>query len=76
VAKLKILTKAREDTPERKDARIPLFRAAVSAHEDEFALASIEQMLREQRIRQVAPNVRTTRKKLSATIDPMLNRPP
>jgi hypothetical protein len=57
VAKLKILTKAREDTPERKDARIPLFRAAVSAHEDEFALASIEQMLREQRIRQVAPNV-------------------
>ena len=57
VAKLKILTKALEDTPEREDARIPLYRAAVSAPEDEFALASIEQMLREQRIRQVAPNV-------------------
>jgi hypothetical protein len=57
VAKLKILTEALEDTPEREDGRIPLFRAAASAHEDEFALASIEQMLREQRIRQVAPNV-------------------
>ena len=57
VARPKILTKALEDTPEREDARIPLFRAAVSAPEDEFALASIEQMLREQRIRQVAPNV-------------------
>jgi hypothetical protein len=57
VAKLKILRKALEDTPEGEDARIALFRAAVSAPEDQFALASIEQMLREQRIRQVAPNV-------------------
>ena len=56
-AKVQILTKALEDTPAREDARIPLFQAAVSAHEDEFALASIEQMLRDQRIRQVVPNV-------------------
>ena len=56
-AKVQILTKALEDTPAREDARIPLFQAAVSAHEDEFALASIEQMLRDQRIRLVVPNV-------------------
>jgi hypothetical protein len=54
-AKIQILTKALEDTPAREDARIPLFQAAVSAQQDEFALASIEQMLREQRIRQVVP---------------------
>jgi predicted Zn-dependent protease len=56
-AKVQILTKALEDTPAREDTRIPLFQAAVSAHEDEFALAAIEQMLREQRIPQVVPNV-------------------
>ena len=56
-AKIQILAKALQDTPGREDARIPLFHAAVSAHEDEFALASIEQMLRDQRIRQIAPNV-------------------
>ena len=56
-AKVQILTKALEDTPAREDARIPLFQAAVSAHEDEFALASIEPVLRDQRIRLVVPNV-------------------
>jgi hypothetical protein len=56
-AKIQIFTKALADTPAREDARIPLFQAAVVAHEDEFALASIEQMLRDQRIRQVVPNV-------------------
>jgi hypothetical protein len=56
-AKIQILTKALADNPAREDARMSLFQAAVSAHEDEFALASIEQMLREQRIQQVAPNV-------------------
>lgn len=52
--KLQILTKVLEDTPARDDGRIPLFHAAVSVHSDAFALASIDQMLREQRIRQVA----------------------
>ena len=56
-AKIQILAKALADTSAREDARIPLFQAAVAAHEDEFALASIEQMLRDQRIRQVIPNV-------------------
>jgi predicted Zn-dependent protease len=56
-ARVHILANALEDTPAREDARIPLFQASVSAHEDEFALASIEQMLHEQRIRQIAPNV-------------------
>jgi len=56
-AKIQILAKALADTSMREDARIPLFQAAVAAHEDEFALAAIEQMLRDQRIRQVIPNV-------------------
>jgi hypothetical protein len=38
----------------REDARIPLFYAAFAVHSDEFALAAIEEMLRDQRIRQVA----------------------
>jgi predicted Zn-dependent protease len=54
--RVQILTNALEDTPAREDARIPLFHAAVSVHSDEFALASIEQMLRDQRIRQVVSN--------------------
>jgi len=54
-AKVQILTKALADTPAREVARIPLFQAAVAAHEDEFALASIEQMLRDQRLRQIVP---------------------
>ena len=54
--KMQILTKALEDTPGRDDARIPLFHAAVAVHSDEFALGSIEQVLRDQRFRQVASN--------------------
>jgi tetratricopeptide (TPR) repeat protein len=49
--KLQLLGKALGDTPARDDARIPLFLAATSLHEDEFALASIEQLLREPMIR-------------------------
>jgi len=52
---VQILSNALADTPAREDARVPLFYAAASLHSDEFALASIEQMLRDQRIRQVAP---------------------
>jgi tetratricopeptide (TPR) repeat protein len=54
--KAQILAKALEDTPARDDARIPLFHAAVAVHSDEFAMGSIEQMLRDQRFRQVASN--------------------
>jgi cellulose synthase operon protein C len=54
--KVQILEKALEDTPARDDARIPLFHAAVSVHFDQFALGSIEQMLRDQRFRQMAQN--------------------
>ncbi len=54
--KMQILTRVLEDTPARDDARIPLFHAAVSVHSDAFALASIDKMLREQRIRQLAPS--------------------
>ena len=43
--KVQILAKALEDTPARDDARIPLFYAASSPHSDEFALASIGQIL-------------------------------
>ena len=52
---VQILSNALADTPARDDARIPLFLAAASVHSDEFALASIEQMLRAQRIPQVVP---------------------
>jgi hypothetical protein len=51
--KVQILSNALADTPARDDARIPLFHAAVSLHSDEFALASLGQILRDQRIRQV-----------------------
>jgi tetratricopeptide (TPR) repeat protein len=54
--RVQLLTRALEDTPARDDARIPLFHAAVSLHSDAFALASIDQMLRDRRIRQVAPS--------------------
>jgi predicted Zn-dependent protease len=50
---VQILSNALADTPARDDARIPLFHAAASLHSDEFALASLGQMLRDQRIRQV-----------------------
>jgi predicted Zn-dependent protease len=46
--KIKLLSNALGDTPSREDARIPLFQAAAGLHEDEFALASIEQLLRGQ----------------------------
>ena len=55
-AKMEILAKALADSPSRDDARIPLFRAAVSIPQDEFALASVEQLLRAQVLRQVPAN--------------------
>jgi predicted Zn-dependent protease len=50
---VQILSNALADTPARDDARIPLFHAAASLHSDEFAIASIGQLLRDQGIRQV-----------------------
>jgi hypothetical protein len=47
-AKLQILGNALADTAARDDARIPLFNAAAGQHSDEFALASIENLLRDQ----------------------------
>jgi tetratricopeptide (TPR) repeat protein len=52
----KLLEKAVADFPARDEARLTVFKMAVARHEDEFALASIEGMLRELRIRSVAPN--------------------
>jgi predicted Zn-dependent protease len=49
--KLQLLEKALADTPVRDDARIPLFLTAAGLQQDEFALASIEQLLRDQMIR-------------------------
>jgi predicted Zn-dependent protease len=54
--KMQILGKALADTPSREDARLPFFRAAESLRLDETALASIEQLLRDQRLRQIVPN--------------------
>ena len=53
--KMRILTGALADTPTREDARLPFFRAAESLRMDEAALASIEQLLRGQRLRQIVP---------------------
>ena len=50
---VQILTNTLADTPTRDTARIPLFQAAASVQSDEFALASLGQILRGQRIRQV-----------------------
>jgi tetratricopeptide (TPR) repeat protein len=47
-AKLQLLGNALADNAARDDARIPLFIVAASLHTDEFALASIEQLLRDQ----------------------------
>jgi hypothetical protein len=47
-AKLQILGNALADTAARDDARIPLFNAAAGQHLDEFALAAIETLLRDQ----------------------------
>jgi hypothetical protein len=49
--KLPLLEKALADTPVRDDARIPLFLTAAGLQQDELALASIEQLLRDQMIR-------------------------
>jgi predicted Zn-dependent protease len=46
--KLQLLQNALADTAARDDARIPLFDAAAGQHSDEFALASIEKLLRDQ----------------------------
>ena len=46
--KLQLLGNAMADTATRDDARIPLFNAAAGQHSDEFALASIENLLRDQ----------------------------
>jgi predicted Zn-dependent protease len=73
--KIQILTKALNDTPAREDARIPLFQAAVSVHEDEFALAAIEQMLREQRIRQVVRNVTGNEEEIIGNDESDANQP-
>jgi hypothetical protein len=47
-AKLHLLGNALADTAARDDARIPLFNVAAGQHSDEFALASIEKLLRDQ----------------------------
>jgi cellulose synthase operon protein C len=47
-AKLRLLENALADTAARDDARIPLFSVAAGQHSDEFALASIEKLLRDQ----------------------------
>jgi len=53
--KVQILSSALADTPTRDEARIPLFYAASSLYSDAFALASIDNLLRGQNIRQAAP---------------------
>ena len=53
--KMRILASALADTPSREDARLRFFRVAESLRLDQTALASIEQLMRDQRLRQVVP---------------------
>jgi hypothetical protein len=54
--KLQLLGAALGDVAARDDARLPLFHVAASLHLDEFALASIEHLLREQSFLRVIPS--------------------
>ena len=54
--KLQLLGAALADIAARDDARLPVFHAAAGLHLDEFALASIEHLLREQSFLRVAPS--------------------
>ena len=53
--KMQVLGKALADRPSREDARLPFFRAAESLRLDEIALASIEELLRDQRLSRMLP---------------------
>jgi hypothetical protein len=55
--KIKLLSNALGDTPGRDDARIPLFQETAGIHSDEFALASIEQILHGQTFRRTTSPV-------------------
>ncbi len=46
--RMQILAGALADQPSRDEARLPFFRAAISISQDELALASIDQLLRDQ----------------------------
>jgi tetratricopeptide (TPR) repeat protein len=56
-AKVQILSKLLADQPGREEARLPFFRAAVSASKDELALASIPDILNGQLARQRVQDV-------------------
>jgi predicted Zn-dependent protease len=51
--KLQLLGNALADTAARDDARIPVFQAAAGLNQNEYALASIEQLLRQQHLLRV-----------------------
>ena len=53
--KMEALAKALADSPSREDARVPLFRAAITIPADEVALASIEELLHSRLTGRVAP---------------------
>jgi len=48
--KLQLLGNALAETPARDDARIPAFHAAAALNQNEYALAIIEQLLRQQHL--------------------------
>jgi hypothetical protein len=52
--KMEVLAKALADSPSREDARVPLFRVAISIPADELALSSIEQLLKKRLLGRVA----------------------
>ena len=51
--KLRLLTSTLAETAVREDARIPVFHAAAALNQNEYALAAIEQLLRQQHLLRV-----------------------
>jgi hypothetical protein len=71
--KLQLLGAALGDGAARDDARLPLFHAAASLRLDEFALASIEHLLREQSFLRVAPSEGNEEEEIVSSVEPEAN---
>jgi cellulose synthase operon protein C len=71
--KLQLLEAALGDVAARDDAHLPLFHAAASLRLDEFALASIEHLLREQSFFRVVPSEGSEEEEIVSSDEPEAN---
>jgi predicted Zn-dependent protease len=68
--RLQLLEAALGDVAARDDARLPLFHAAASLRLDDFALASIEHLLREQSFLRVVPSESSEEEEIVSSGEP------